>query len=159
MKLVFKHGTIWSRFTEQMEGRSELELKNRYHGILEPMRKRVLRTVNDRLKRERTLQRNANNDEWSISWYFWKISERKDKPLGIKNKLSEHFFLFLQANKLAWPFRLPKIPFAKNDPSLLIAKVLLRKFLPRVKLTANFKNTKLKFFSTYPLLYFSAWFC
>lgn len=57
LELVLKHGTYWSKLTEKLEGRSELELKNRYHGILEPLRKKASQ------KAQQYLRGNTRMDE------------------------------------------------------------------------------------------------
>ena len=52
MELILKYGTSWSVIKDYFPGRTELDLKNRYHGFLKPFIRRAERSTS-RLLRKR----------------------------------------------------------------------------------------------------------
>lgn len=56
LKLVHELGTQWEEISQEMPGRSEMEIKNRFHGILEPISRKAQRNYKLFLKKQNKSQ-------------------------------------------------------------------------------------------------------
>lgn len=51
LQMIKDHGKKWKKFTSRFQGRTQLQLKNRYNGTLKLIEKRVFRKLNAHLKK------------------------------------------------------------------------------------------------------------